>query len=211
MKKVRVFAVLAALASLGCFGQNHDKTSVGDNVGVSVKRAHYMASKPGSAASDAFRIGPNTVEICVIRAVTGERECQTNHNLKTTGGVDAIFQMIFNTQPSAAKYLYLSTNSTAPAAGDCAAGASNCTLTSVLTSNGLAPATATFAHTNGASTATLSYTWTAATAGTSNIQEAAIANNVTPGSGTVLFENTFTPVSLNVGDQLQLTWTITIS
>jgi len=200
---------MAALASLGCFAQN-DKTAVGDNVGVAVKRAHSAAAMPGTGALDAFRVGPNTVEICVLR-VTGEKECQVNHNLKTTGGVDAIFQMVFNTQPAAAKYLYLSTNSTAPSAGDCGAGASNCTLTSVLTSNGLAPATATFSHTNGTSTATLSYTWTASTAGTSNIQEAGIANNITPGSGTVLFENTFTPVSLNVGDQLQLTWTITVS
>lgn len=165
----------------------------------------------GEPIPDKFQVGPNYVTICVVH-VNGEKDCQTNHNLKTTGGVDAIFNMIFgSTQPGAAKYLYLSTNSTAPAAGDCPAGSSSCTLTGVLTSNGLSPAVATFSHTNGTSTATLSYTWTDSTAATANIQEAGISNSQTPGSGTVVFENTFTAVSLNVGDQLQLTWTITIS
>jgi hypothetical protein len=195
---VCLFAALALCR--GCFGQV-EKTAVGDRASVAVLRAPVPAG---------FTVGPNYVTIRVIRDGKVIHE-ETNHNLKTTGGVDAIFQLVFGSQPGVAKYLYLSTNSTAPAAGDCPAGSTSCTLTGILTSNGLAPAAATFSHTNGASTATLTYTWTASTAGTSNVQEAGISNSVTPGSGTVLFENTFTPVSLNVGDQLQLTWTITIS
>lgn len=200
MKRVSVCLAIAALLSLASFAQ--DKTAVGDNASVAVARAN--------APAEAFHIGPNMVTVRVIRQGKVIFE-ETNHNLKTTGGVDAIFQLLFGSQPAVAKFLYLSTNTTAPAAGDCPAGSTTCTLTGVLTSNGLAPAAATFSHTNGASTATLSYTWTASTAGTSNIQEAGISNSITPGSGTVLFENTFTPVSLNVGDQIQLTWTITIS
>lgn len=200
MKRLSAVLFIVLAFCLSAFAQ--DRAILSDQTVVTVAR--------NRAPSEAVQIGPNMVTVRVLRNGKVISE-QTNHNIKTTGGVDAIFQAVMNTQPAVFKYLYLSTDSASPAAGDCAAGAANCTLASVLTTNGMAPATGTFAHTNGASTATLTYTWTAVTSSTSNVQKAAICNNVTPGSGTCAFENTFTPVSLNVGDQLQLTWTITIS
>jgi hypothetical protein len=161
------------------------------------------------AQNEGVSIGPNMVEVKVIRdGVVIYREI--NHNLKTTGGIDAIASQMANTSTQAASgnYLALSTDAGAPAAGDCASGSTTCTLTGEVSTSGLQRAQAAYTHTNGQATYTLTKTWTAS--GTvSNVQKAGVFNAAS--SGTMIFENTFTPVTLNNGDQIQLTWTITIS
>ena len=74
----------------------------------------------------------------------------TTHNLRTTGGTDwqANAMSATSSRPAAANYIALSNDGTAPAAGDCAAGSTACTLTSEIGGNGLARTQATYAHTN---------------------------------------------------------------
>ena len=160
---------------------------------------------------EGLQIGPNMVEITARHADGTVFYHYVSHNLKTLGGIDLIASQIANTSSPAAtsNYIALSTDSTAPSQNDCGAGSSSCTLTSEITTNGLGRQKASYSHTNGQATLALSYTFTDTTGATSNIQKAAVFNAST--SGTMTFENTFTPVSLNVGDQLQLTWTITLS
>jgi hypothetical protein len=161
------------------------------------------------AQSEGVKIGPNMVEVKVIRdgkVIFSE----VNHNLKTTGGIDAIASQMANTSTQAASgnYIALTSDAGAPAAGDCAAGSVTCTLTGEISTNGLSRSQATYAHTNGQATYTLTKTWTASGTVT-NVQKAGVFNAAS--SGTMIFENTFTAVTLNSGDQLQITWTITIS
>ena len=231
MKRLALVFVCLALAC-SAFAQitPGEGTSLSDSINVVLTRAT-------STGSD-LQIGPNMVHIvgrhCQHymtkhhkflffgkKLVIDSAACQadpstifyeeTNHNLKTYGGIDLIASQLANTSTPGAtsNYLALSTDSTAPAQSDCPAGSAACSLTSELTTNGLARHQGTFGHTNGQSTLTLTYTWTDTTAGTSNIQKAAVFNATS--SGTMTFENTFTPVSLNVGDQLQVTWTVTLS
>lgn len=145
---------------------------------------------------------------------------EQNHNLKTTGGVDWLAKaMSAMTQPAAMNYVELSTDSSTPAVGDCAAGSTSCTLAGAITvascagtGCGLTRQKATFTHIDGTSTFKLSYTWTATCASNpcvANLQKAGLFNAAT--SGTMGFENTFGPYTLNNNDVLTLDgWTISI-
>ena len=130
------------------------------------------------------------------------------HNLRTTGGADwQANVMAGGTQPAVTSYFALSNNSAAPAAGDCAAGSSTCTLSGEISTNGLARhATATpFTHSNGTNTYAQTYTWTAT--GTQSVQEAGWFN--ASSSGTMVFEAAFTQVNLVSTDTFTATWTVT--
>lgn len=129
------------------------------------------------------------------------------HNLRTTGGADwQASVMGASSQPASANYIALTNDSAAPAAGDCAAGSSTCTLASEITTNGLARASSTYAHTNGTATWTMSHTWTAT--GNQAAQKAGMFNAAS--SGTMVFETAFTQVSLVSTDTLTITWTVSI-
>ena len=191
----RILSVLLLSLAVTAFGQN-EKTLVGDRADVSVVRAGIHTD--------------NIVTVIARHADGSEFYRHESHNLKTTGGIDAIASMVSNTgtQAAAANYIALSSTLSSPSASDCAAGSSSCTLVSEITTSGLARAKATYAHTAGASTYTLTYTWTAS-ASVSAVTGAGVFN--ASSSGTLVFENTFTSVSLNSGDTIQVTWTITIS
>ena len=132
---------------------------------------------------------------------------QQIHNLRTTGGADwQASVMGASSQPASANYIALTNDSAAPAAGDCAAGSTACTLPSEITTNGLARASSTYAHTNGTATWTMSHTWTAT--GTQAAQKAGMFNAAS--SGTMVFEAAFTQVSLVSTDTLTITWTVSI-
>lgn len=129
------------------------------------------------------------------------------HNLVTTGGLDWLANaMGAASQPAVAKYIALTNDSTVPAVGDCAGGSTACTLTSEITTNGLARAAATYAHTNSTSTYTMTYTWTAT--GTQSVQKAGMFN--ASSSGTMVFETAFSVLALVSTDTLTVTWTITV-
>jgi len=130
------------------------------------------------------------------------------HNLRTTGGADWQASAMGNTSapPATVNYIALTNDSTAPAAGDCAAGSSTCTLASEITTNGCARAQGTYAHTNATATWTVSHTWTATAS--QSVQKAGMFN--ASSSGTMVFEAQFTQVNLANTDTLTITWTISI-
>lgn len=115
-------------------------------------------------------------------------------NLRTTAGLDAQAAVMGSgTQPAACRYLALSSDTTAPAAGDT-------TLTGEYTTNGLARALGTYAHTAGTSTFTESNTFTC-TAASQTVNKEAVFNAAS--GGTMWFESAEpTPPTLNNGDTL---------
>jgi hypothetical protein len=130
------------------------------------------------------------------------------HNLRTNGGADMQAAQMATTgsQPAPANYIALSNDATAPAATDCAAGASSCTLTSEITTNGVGRAQATYAHTNGTNTVTLTYTFTFT--GSQSVQKAGLFNAAS--NGVMFLEFQFPQRAAQSGDTLQITWTETI-
>jgi hypothetical protein len=130
------------------------------------------------------------------------------HNLRTTGGADWQASAMGNTSapPATVNYIALTNDSTAPAAGDCAAGSSTCTLASEIVANGCSRAQGTYAHTNGTATWTVAHTWTATAS--QSVQKAGMFN--ASSSGTMVFEAQFTQVNLANTDTLTITWTISI-
>ena len=149
-----------------------------------------------------------------IAPVTGERGYYTDilhdymvPNLLTTGGRDDFIDKcyIHNGQGTAAgNFIGLSND-----AGG--ASAAHTALASEIVANGLSRAQATTrTHTAGMNDWSLQYTWTCMTAP----QAAQLAGLFTqigpPVAGVMSHENTFTPVSLQINDQLQLTWSGTL-
>jgi hypothetical protein len=126
-----------------------------------------------------------------------------DHNLITNAGKDFISTQIGSTTPGAngANFIALSSDTTAPAAGDT-------TLTGEITGGGLARAQGTYAHTTGTNTFTITKTFTA-TASHTAVQKAGLFT--ASSGGTMMAENTFTSVTLASNDQLTITWTITLS
>jgi hypothetical protein len=133
---------------------------------------------------------------------------QELHNLRTTGGADWQSSAMGNTStpPATVNYIALTNDATAPAAGDCAASSTTCTLPSEITINGLARAQGTYAHTGGTNTWTLAHTWTATAS--QSVQKAGMFN--ASSSGTMVFEAAFTQVTLANTDTLTISWTVSI-
>ncbi|MGH9878456.1 MAG: hypothetical protein ACRD5H_12535, partial [Nitrososphaerales archaeon] len=125
-----------------------------------------------------------------------------DHNLITNAGKDFISAQIGSTSAASngANYIALSSDSTAPAATDTS-------LAGEISGNGLDRAQGTYSHTPGTDTYTVQRAFTA-TGAVSNIQKTGLFT--APFGGTMMAENTFSSVSLISGDQLTVTWTITI-
>lgn len=123
----------------------------------------------------------------------------TNPNLRTNAGADAQASQMGNTstQAAACNYIALSNDTAAPATTDTAVAGE-------INSNGLSRAQGTYNHTNGTSSFTIVKTFTAT--GAQAAQKTGLLNAAS--SGTLCFENTFTQVSLQQNDTLQVTWTI---
>lgn len=124
---------------------------------------------------------------------------ETNHNLRTTAGGDWQASVMGNTSapPATGNYIAVSNDAAAPAAGDT-------TLASEITTNGLARAQGTYAHT--ASTASYTIQKVFSATGTQASQKTGLFN--ASSVGTMIFENTYTQVTVNNGDTLTVTWTI---
>jgi len=127
----------------------------------------------------------------------------TSRNLITNAGKDFIARQLGSTSPApnGANYIALSTDSTTPSASDT-------TLPGEITYGGLARSQGTYSHEDGTNTFTIQKTFTATTSFT-GVQKAGLFT--APTGGTMLAVNTFTPINLQNGDQLQITWTITIT
>jgi len=130
--------------------------------------------------------------------------CWKKRNLLTNGGRDKAHNQIYTNTSAGARgagFIAVTTDSTAPADADT-------TLTSEITTGGLARADAsTKTHTSNTNTTTISHTFTASATHT-NVQKAALFD--ASSSGTMYHENTFTATTLQSSDTLTVTWTLTL-
>lgn len=125
------------------------------------------------------------------------------HNLRVNGGADFWDAQLFNVASAGAtaNYIALTANSTTPAATDT-------TLTGEITTNGLARAQATDAHTSGNPSSVLSYTFTYT--GSSSVTIAKVGLFNASSGGTLVLETLLTTsgtVSAS-GDTIMIQWTI---
>ena len=143
----------------------------------------------------------NMVEVVARHADGREFYRHTEHNLRTTAGINwqADLMSYTSTPPVNAQcnYIALSNDSAAPAAGDTS-------VASEIASNGLSRAQGTYTHSAGATSYTLAHTWTAT--GTQASQKTGILT--ASSGGTLCFENTYTQATVNNTDTLTITWTI---
>jgi hypothetical protein len=161
-----------------------------------------FSSVSATTAATTDSLGPHGYVVVSVLRNGLEVYHHEDHNLITTAGKDFIAAQIGSTSPgtNGANYIALTNTAVTPAAGDT-------TLSGEIALNGLSRAAGTYAHTAGASTFTVSKTFTATAS-----QSAQAAGLFTASSsGTMMAENTFTQVSLANGDQLTITWTITLS
>ncbi len=168
---------------------------------VAVVAAAAFGYTAGAAVSENLGVkGWVVVEVVRDGQVIYHHE---SHNLIVTQGKDFIAQQIGSTTPAAngANYIGLSTDTSTP-------DASWTVIPGEITSGGLERAQGTYAHTAGTNYYTITKTFTA-TASFTGVQLAGLYSTST---GTTLFAaNTFSPVNLISGDQLTVTWTITIT
>ncbi len=125
-------------------------------------------------------------------------------NQKTDAGIDFLHQQGYQTSglgTNGLNYGALTNTNVSPAHGDT-------TLSGEITTNGLARAQMTVAHSAGTTTTTLDHTWTCATA-----PQAAQAFAVFTAAsvGIMNHELNFTQRSLQIGDTLDATLTVTLS
>ena len=99
--------------------------------------------------------------------------------------------------PATANYIALSNDAGAPSAGDT-------TVASEIAANGLSRAIGVYNHTNGTASYTIQKIFNAT--GTQASQKTGLFNAASV--GTLVFENTYTQVTVNNGDTLTVTWTI---
>lgn len=130
--------------------------------------------------------------------------CLNKPNLLTNGGRDWMIAQVYTNTSAGTRgsgFIALTTDTGAPAAGDTA-------LTSEITTGGLARADATTkSHTGGTNSTTIQHTFTASATHTA-VQKSGLFNAA---SGVTLsHENTFTAVTLQSSDTLQVTWTTTL-
>lgn len=137
-----------------------------------------------------------------------EKQIQGLKALKTNAGQDFQARVMADTSSNgtasyaAANYIALSTDGTAPAAGDT-------TLTSELVGSGLQRAQATYAHTAGTNTYTLTKAFTSSDGTSRTINKIGIFN--ASSTGTLVFETAVSsPPTLVSGDQLTVTETVTM-
>ena len=130
--------------------------------------------------------------------------CKDKPNLLTNSGRDAFHALSYTNTAAGTRgygYIALTTNTGTPAATDTA-------LTGEITTGGLERADAsTKTHVAGTNTTTIQNTFTASGTHTAVIK-AALFNAAS--AGTMAHVNTFTQVTLQSSDTLQVTWTVTL-
>ena len=130
--------------------------------------------------------------------------CKNKPNLLTNNGRDWMISQVYTNTSAGTRgsgFVALTTNTASPAASDTA-------LTSEITTGGLARADATTkSHTGGTNETTIQHTFTASATHTA-VQKSGLFNAA---SGVTLSHvNTFTAVTLQSSDTLQVTWTTTL-
>ncbi len=130
--------------------------------------------------------------------------CKDKPNLLTIAGRDWMIAQVYTNTGAGTRgsgFVALTVNTASPAAGDT-------TLAGEITTGGLNRADATTkSHTGGTNSTTIQHTFTASATHTA-VQKSALFN--ASSGGTMSHENTFTPVTLQSSDTLQVTWTTTL-
>lgn len=145
---------------------------------------------------------PNEVHAWVTRADGQVEDLGIAENLRTTVGADWQADVMGNsTQPVSARWIALTTNATAPAAGDT-------TLTSEIASGGLSRAAGTYSHTASTTSYKITNVFTATSTHT-NVAKAGLFNAASTGIlvFTTLLSSTAT---LATNDTLTIEWTVNI-
>jgi hypothetical protein len=124
-------------------------------------------------------------------------------NVKTTAGIDFTFVQTYSTGPGANGLNYIALSNDA-----LTENSASTTLSSEIVANGLSRAQGTYAHSNGTSTATVAKTFTCATAPQACQKAALFSANA---AGTMHHALSFTQRSLQIGDSIAITYTITIT
>lgn len=170
---------------------------------VAVSEIESLWATHSAAPKPAWVDSPNAE---LARAIAEHFKCPVGQPtaLLTTGGRDALHAQNYSTSapPATFNYMAITADATAPAAGDTV-------LTSEQTTNGLARAQATYAHTAGTNTTTLTKTFTYT--GSSSVTLAKIGIFNASSSGTMGYEtllNATATVTTN-GDNVTVTETIT--
>jgi len=143
------------------------------------------------------------VTISVKRANgTEELICKDNPNLLTTAGRDWIHGQVYNAGTTdEAKYIALSTDSNG-------SSTAHTSVAGEIVTNGLERAAGTVTHVAGTNSTTISNIFTSNGSFT-GVQLVGLLT--ASSSGTLVHENTFTPVNLEQYDQLTISWQLTLS
>lgn len=145
---------------------------------------------------------PNLVHAWINRADGTQEDLGIAENLRTTVGADWQSDVMGNsTQPVSARWIALTTNATAPAAGDT-------TLATEITTGGLTRAVGAYTHTASTTAYKITNTFTASAAHT-NVAKAGLFTAITAGIlvFTTLLSSTAT---LAINDTLTIEWTVNI-
>lgn len=172
---------------------------IGLVIGAAVAAAGYRQHNVSAELEHKYRIN---VEI-IGRHADGTIFYQyETHNIVTNAGVSFLQAQLSGTSASTpAKFIALTTNTTAPAYADTA-------LTGEITDGGLARATGTYTAgtaSNGDVTWTITHTFTASAAHTGVDKAGLLTANA---AGTLFAETTFASVNLASSDTLSITWTV---
>ena len=145
--------------------------------------------------------------VTVIKNVGTDSEeiiCKDKHNLLTNSGRDWMHAQVYTNTSAGTRgagYIGLSSNTGTPAATDT-------TLAGEITANGLQRIDAgTKTHTGGTNSTTIQHTFTASAVHTA-VVKASLFNAAS--NGYMAHINTFTAVTLQASDTLQVTWTVTL-
>ena len=144
--------------------------------------------------------------VTVIKNVGTDSEeviCKNKHNLLTNSGRDWMHAQVYTNSSAGtvgAYFIGLTVNTGSPAVGDTA-------LTGEITAGGLARAAGATTHSSGTNSTTIQKTFTASAVHTA-VVKASLFNAAS--SGYMAHINTFTAVTLQASDTLQVTWTVTL-
>ena len=163
--------------------------------------AMSIGAVAGRGTVEQTKIGRAHAEFVITRA-DGTVEKWSADNVKTKVGIDKTFKNTYSTSMDANGLNYIAcSNDSLTETVD------STTLSNEITLNGLGRAQGTYAHTAGTGTATISRTFTAS--GAQSVQKCALFDATS--SGTMHHALGFTQRSLQNGDQLAVTFTITLS
>ncbi len=177
------------------FGRQQEWLRTKDSAGSVITRGRTVDE-------DIASLQPNQVHAMIRRADGTIENLGVSTNLRTTAGLNWQADVMGHaTQPMSARWIGLTTNTGAPAAGDT-------TLTGEIASGGLSRVVGTYAHTPDATSYTITASWTASATHTA-VHKAGLFNAAS--GGVMAFEtNLNADATLASGDQLQVTWTVNI-